>query len=96
MEGKQTMNPIASAKRRRRRPRQPMTCEDLARDGRFDLSLCCPDCHRDPNRWLIHHEITALNPLHGQCEVLICCRAFLLLKDWYSDRQYDDLPEHEE
>jgi hypothetical protein len=90
------MNPMASAKRRRRRAKPPVSCQDLARQGRWDLALCCSECHADPDRWLIHDDITASNPLQGQREALICCRAFFLLKDWYPGRQYNSLPDHEE
>jgi hypothetical protein len=88
------MNPIASAKRRRRKPKPILTCEDLAKQGRWDLSLCCAECHADPEL-LIQDAVTAPNPFEGSQLVMICCRTFFLLKDWHADRQYDDLPEHE-
>jgi hypothetical protein len=90
------MNPIASAKRRRRRARPPMTCGDLARDGRFDLSLCCPDCHGNPMHMLIHHYITSPNPLEGRHEAFICCFCIGLIDDWYPGKVITVFPEHEE
>jgi hypothetical protein len=88
---------IASAKRRRRRrPKPPMTCEDLARQGRWDQSLCCPDCHRDPDHWLIWQTLTALNPLEGRHEAFICCFCIDLIDDWYPGKVITIFPEHEE
>jgi hypothetical protein len=89
------MNPIASAKRRRRRPKPPMTCESLARDGRWDQSLCCPDCHGNP-RMLIHDYVTASNPLHGRQDALICCFCLGLIDDWHPGKVITVFPEHEE
>lgn len=88
------MKPIASAKRRRRRPRPPLTCKDLAEQGRWDTTLCCQECHNDPSL-LIQEEITEQDPLQGRREALLCCRAFLLLTDWHAGKHYSNLPEHE-
>lgn len=88
------MRPIASAKRRRRRPKPPLTCKDLAAQGRWDLALCCAECHANP-MLLIQKTLTAENPLEGRREALLCCRAFLLLTDWHAGKHYDSLPDHE-
>jgi hypothetical protein len=88
------MKPIASAKRRRRQGPRPLTCQDLAEQGRWDLALCCAECHADESL-LVQDTLTAPNPLEGQRQMLICCRAFLLLNDWYAGKHYDSLPEHE-
>jgi hypothetical protein len=88
------MKTIASAKRRRRRAKPPVTCSDLAQAGRWDLSLCCVRCHEDP-RLLIEDDVTASDPLQGRCSANLCCRAFFLLKDWHSGKIYHSLPEHE-
>ena len=86
---------IASAKRRRRRrPKPPMTCEDLARQGRWDQSLCCPDCHRDPNL-LILDAVTEQNPLDGYQRAVLCCRSFHALNDWYPGKIIA-FPDHDE
>jgi hypothetical protein len=90
------MNPIASAKRRRRRAKPPMTCDDLARDGRWDQSLCCPDCHRDPDHWLIWDAVTKRDPLNGCQQAMLCCHAFHALADWYPGKVITVFPEHEE
>lgn len=89
------MKTIASAKRRRRRAKQPVTCADLARQGRWDQGICCPECHADP-RLLIEESVVAENPFEGRCSAHLCCRAFFLLKDdWHSGKNYHSLPEHE-
>lgn len=88
------MKPIASAKRRRRRGPRPLTCADLAAQGRWDLTLCCAECHGKPSL-LIEDTLTAENPLEGHSLALICCRCLELLNDWHSGKQYGSLPEHE-
>lgn len=88
------MRSIASAKRRRRRPKPPLTCKDLAEQGRWDTALCCAECHANP-MLLIQKTLTAENPLEGHREALICCRAFSLLNEWHAGKHYDSLPEHE-
>lgn len=88
------MRPIASAKRRRRRGKPPLTCADLAQQGRWDKALCCAECHSDESL-LIQDILTAPNPLEGQRHALTCCRAFLLLNEWYAGKHYSNLPEHE-
>jgi hypothetical protein len=88
------MKPIASAKRRRRRGPRPLTCQDLAEQGRWDLALCCAECHADESL-LVQDTLTAENPLEGQRHALICCRCLELLNEWYPGRQYSSLPSHE-
>lgn len=88
------MKPIASAKRRRRRPKPPLLCSDLVEQGRWDQALCCAECHDDP-RLLIQETLTAENPLEGRREAQLCCRCFSLLSDWHAEKHYDSLPEHE-
>lgn len=88
------MNPIASAKRRRRRPKPPMTCEDLAMQGRWDQSLCCEECHSDPEL-LILDAVTERNPLDGYQRVALCCHAFHGLNDWYPGKIIA-FPDHDE
>mgnify|MGYP001369290972 CR=1 FL=1 len=88
------MNPIASAKHRR--PKPPMTCADLTRQGRWSTKLCCVRCHED-SRLLIEEEITAENPLEGSQLAWLCCNAFHVfryLKDWHGEDVA--FPEHEE
>jgi hypothetical protein len=84
----------SSSKRNRRKPPPPLTCADLAEQGRWDLSLCCEECHADPEL-LIEDSVMEANPLEGRRHAMICCRAFWLLNDWHAGKQYDDLPEHE-
>lgn len=74
---------------------QPLpTCHDLAQEGRWDRSLCCTECHENPN-FMLMNAATAQNPFEGIRHYLLCCRPLELLDDWYPDRHYHSLPEHE-
>lgn len=84
------------SKRNRRSPRGPLTCNDLAEQGRWNLLLCCSRCHEDP-RLLIEEMVTASNPFEGTQIAHLCCNAFHVfhyVKDWHGESV--DFPEHEE
>jgi hypothetical protein len=87
------MKPLFLTKRRR--TKRPVTCQDLARQKRFDVSLCCQECHADQSL-LIEHIVTAKNPLRGRCTAMVCCHCVELLDDWYPGQVIAQLPGHEE
>jgi hypothetical protein len=71
-------------------------CVDLAQHDRWNLALCCADCHADPERMLIHDTVTGRNPFDGRRNALLCCRCFMLVNDWFPSKHYHSLPEHDE
>lgn len=70
------------------------TCHDLAEQKRWDRTLCCDECHGEPN-FMLMDAVTAQNPFEGIQHYLLCCRPLVLLDDWWPGRHYHSLPEHE-
>jgi len=88
------MNNINAPAEIQQEAQPPLTCLDLAQAGRWNQSLCCVECHEDPNQMILD-AVTAHDPLDGYQRAWLCCHCLELLPDWHTDKVYVCLPEHE-